>query len=163
MFRKIRIAVLLLLLVHVGVGAWLLRARTAAWNQTLRVAIHPVAADGSPRTASYVDALTGEEFAPVENFLVDEAKRYGLALYDPVDVKRLPRVAAIPPAPPFGGSRLDVIVWSLQLRYWVWRHGEVDGPSPHVRLFVLFHDPALGTRVPHSVGLPQGPRSVPAR
>lgn len=156
MFRKIRIAVLLLVLLHVGIGAWMLRAKTAAWTQTLRVAVYPIAADDSPTTAAYVDALDVAVFAPVEKFLVDEAKRYGLPLYDAADVQLQPRVRAVPPPPPYGGSRLDILWWSLQLRYWVWRYGEVQGPSPHVRLFVLFHDPALSLSVPHSVGLPEG-------
>lgn len=156
MFRRIRIAVLLLVLVHVGVGAWLLRARAAAWNQTLRVAVYPIAADDSPRTTAYVDALEPSVVAPIEQFLVEEAKRYGVPFYDPVDVRLVPRLNAIPPPPPHGGSRLDILWWSLQLRYWVWHHGDVAGPAPHVRLFVLYHDPEVTPTVPHSVGLPQG-------
>ncbi|MEI7970230.1 MAG: hypothetical protein WCJ69_14700 [Betaproteobacteria bacterium] len=156
MFRRLRILILLVVLVNVGVGGWLLRVRTAAWDHPLRVAVFPVAADRGERTRAFVAGFGPEALAPVERFLADEARRHGLSLTTPVEFRVHPGLAELPPEPPFGGSRLDVFVWSLRLRAWVWRHGSVPGPAPHARLFLLFHDPALGASVPHSVGLPQG-------
>jgi hypothetical protein len=47
-------------------------------------------------------------------------------------------------------------MWSLRLRYWAWRaSGHVPEPED-IRLFVLFHDPALTPAVPHSLGLSKG-------
>jgi hypothetical protein len=155
-FRKLRIAVLLIVLVNVGVGAWLMRVRTTSWERPVRVAVFPIAADGSPATAKAIGALTEASFDPIEAFFRDEARRHGLPLSTPFDLQLARVVQGAPPEPPFGGSRLDIVLWSLRLRAWVWQHGDVAGPKPHVRLFVLFHDPALRGSVPHSVGLQQG-------
>lgn len=156
MFRKLRIAVLLLVLVNVAVGGWLARARTAAWDVPLRVAVLPIAADDSPRTAAYLDTLSRESFEPVQAWFAEEGGRSGLALGAPVEIRLSARVGSLPPPPPFGGNTLEVMLWSLQLRWWAWRHGDVDGPQPHVRLFALYHDPDLAPAVPHSVGLQKG-------
>jgi len=142
--------------VNVGAGAWLMRVRTTSWELPVRVAVFPIAADGSAATTAYLAALTEASLDPIETFFKDEAKRYGLALSTPFDLQLAPVVQAVPPEPPFGGSRLDIILWSLRLRAWVWQHGDIAGPEPHVRLFVLFHDPSLRVIVPHSVGLQRG-------
>ena len=42
------------------------------------------------------------------------------------------------------------------MRYWAWLNGAFDGPKPHVRIFVLYHDPDRVTRVSHSLGLQKG-------
>ena len=156
MFRAIRIGILLVVLVNVGVGAWLMRVRTTSWERPVRVAVFPIPADRSPKTAAHLAALSTGTFEPVETFFRDEAKRHGLSLVHPIEVQLGPRVDVLPPEPPFGGSRLEIIWWSLRLRAWAWSHGDIPGPQPHVRLFVLFHDPGLRISVPHSVGLQQG-------
>jgi hypothetical protein len=46
--------------------------------------------------------------------------------------------------------------WSLKLRFWAWRaSGHVNEPED-IRMFVLYHDPALTPQVPHSLGLTKG-------
>lgn len=156
MFRRIRIAVLLIVLANVAIGGWLLRARTAAWDVPLRVAVFPIAADGSPRTAAIVDGLTADRFEPIEDWFAEEGKRYGTRLSRPVDVQLARRLSTLPPAAPGGGSVVDVILWSLQLRWWVWRQADTAGPEPHVKLFLIYHDPRLSGAVPHSVGVREG-------
>jgi hypothetical protein len=156
LFRKIRIAVLLMVLAHFAVGGWLMRARTASWDLPLRVAVFPIAADGSPRTSSIIDGLSAERFDPMEDWFAEEARRYGLRLTRPVDIQLGPRLGGVPPAPPYGGNAAEIVLWSLRLRWWVWRHAEVDGPAPHARLFLVYHDPRLAGTVPHSVGLREG-------
>ena len=67
------------------------------------------------------------------------------------------RSTRLPPPPPFGGNPLQVMLWSLQMRFWAWVHAEFDGPKPHVRMFVLYHDPgSQSQRVSHSLGLQKG-------
>jgi len=156
MFKKIRIAILALILVNVAVGAWLTRARTTAWAHPLRVAVFPIAGDSSPATASYIAALATETFTPVDDFFREEGKRHGLTLSRPVELRLARRVDGLPPEPPYGQGGLPVLLWSLKMRFWAWRNGDVDGPAPHVRLFVIFHDPKLSASVPHSVGLQKG-------
>lgn len=156
MFKTLRIALLLFVLFNVAAAAWLTRARAAAWNVPLRVAVFPVAADTSAVTASYIRRLDRERLAPIEDFFREEAARHGLTLSTPVEVHvgREPEVA--PPAPPHGARGLPVILWSLKMRWYAWRHGVEDGPASHVRLFVLFHDPQLRASAGHSLGLQKG-------
>lgn len=42
------------------------------------------------------------------------------------------------------------------MRYWAWRNDHHEGPKPHVRLYVIYHDPARTDAVAHSVGLEKG-------
>lgn len=156
MWRAFRIAILLVILATVAQTAWLARTRTAEWRTSLRVVIYPVDADGSPVTSRYVAELRKETFDPIEDFFEAEAKQHALALSDPIDIFLAPVVSSVPPAPPFGGSKVDVIVWSLKLRYWAWRNDTHKGPKPDVRLFVLYHDPAKSATLPHSTGLQRG-------
>ena len=41
------------------------------------------------------------------------------------------------------------------MRFWAWR---VDAPgvAPDIKLFVLYHDPAISPAVPHSLGVQKG-------
>jgi hypothetical protein len=156
MFKKLRVAILLLILFNVAVGAWMAQSRATSWTHSLRVAVFPILGDASPGTASFVAALDAPSFAPLEKFFRDEGRRHGLAQPQPVLIQLAPRVDALPPVPPHGQGALQVLLWSLQMRFWAWRHGGVDGPNPHVRLFVIFHDPRLTTAVPHSLGLQKG-------
>jgi hypothetical protein len=156
MWRVLRIAALLFILATVAQTAWLARARVADWKETLRVVVYPIDADGSPVTAQYLATLDAGTFRPIETFLRDEAARYGLPLARPVEVRLGPRVTNLPPLPPRDVGPVGAILWSLQLRFWAWRNDRYDGPRPHVRLFVLYHDPARSVRLPHSIGLQKG-------
>lgn len=156
MWRKLRIAALLFVLATVAQGAWLARARTTEWNNTVRVAIYPISGDQSSAAESYVGQLRASGFEPIEAFFQREAAGYGMAMGKPVAISVAPPVAAQPPAPPFGGSKLEIVLWSLQLRYWVWWHDNYRGPKPDVRIFVSYFDPATSPRLAHSTGLQKG-------
>ena len=156
MWRALRIALLLFILATVAQTAWLARSRTAEWKSSLRAVIYPVNADGSRTSAAYIGQLRLAAFEPIEEFFKKEGGRYRMPLADPVNVMLAPAVASRPPAPPFGGSRLAVIAWSLRLRWWAWWNDSWQGPKPDARLFVVYHDPAVRTRLPHSTGLQQG-------
>jgi len=156
MFRALRIFVLLTVLVIVGGGTWLTKLRTTSWERPLRVAVFPIDADHSAGTGRYIRALTADTYQPVAEFMKQEAARYGLPLNAPVEMYVAPQIGRVPPPPPFGGNALQVILWSLQMRYWAWVNGKFDGPPPHARLFILYHDPERVTRVSHSLGLQKG-------
>ncbi|MBI1966048.1 MAG: hypothetical protein HYV99_05050 [Betaproteobacteria bacterium] len=156
MWRVIRIAVLLFILATVAQGAWLARSRTAEWNNTLRVTIYPINADGGQATARYIEGLRNASFGPIEVFFRDEGKKHGVALRQPVEVRIAPPVSSQPPAAPFGGSKPEVILWSLKVRYWAYRNDAYRGPKPDVRVFVSYHDPAARQRLSHSTGLQKG-------
>lgn len=156
MFRKLRIALLLLVLATVALGAWRAKARATDWRSSLLVAVYPIAADDSPVTRDYIATLSDASFEDIEAWFEAEAKRHGIDVLRPVDVSLARRVDSIPPAPPHGGNALHVAWWSLQLRYWSWRNDQDHRPAPQVKLYVVFHDPARSYAVPHSLGLEKG-------
>ncbi len=156
MFRVLRIVVLLVILANVAIGAWLARARSTAWDHPLRVVVFPINADGSEATARYIRNLRPETFRAIEAFLDAEAQRYGVPQRDVIDIAVAPELHAVPPPPPQGRNPLRVALWSLQLRFWAWMRAPYAGPTPEVRMFVLYHDPAQSLSVPHSVGLQKG-------
>ncbi len=53
-FRTLRIAVLLVILATVAVGAWRSGARATEWKHTLHATVYPIAADASPQTRASV-------------------------------------------------------------------------------------------------------------
>jgi len=154
--KALRIAALLFVLASVAVGAWQKRTLTTQWKRTLDVVIYPINADGREATAAYLASLERAAFVPIVDFARREAQRYGMGLDHPIDVKLGPRVASIPPAMPAGRTTLEIMLWSLQLRFWAWRHDAYPGPRPDVRVFALYFDPALTPRLEHSVGLKEG-------
>ena len=158
MFRTVRILVLLAALIVVGLGSWQTTRRIAQWDIPLRVAVRPIAGDDSEATKRYVAALTPRTFQPVERYFDDEASRYDVKTSFGQHVKfRLGRaVGEQPPAPPIGGNVLQIMWWSLQLRYWAWRVDGYEGPEPQVRVFVSYFDPAQYETLAHSVGIEEG-------
>lgn len=156
MFRALRIALLLLVLATVAQEAWLARSRAISWQDPLRVAIYPINGDGSAAVARYVASLTPTGFASIERFFDEEARRYGKDIARPVEIAIAPPLAELPPQPRRGGTALESLAWSLRMRYWAWRHDDVPGMKPQVRLFVLFFDSATHESLPHSVGIDRG-------
>ena len=161
MWKKLRIVVLLLVLAGVAGESWYAQQRVTAWRATLYVGIFPIAADASPATRAYVASLRHAQFESIERFFADEAAHYGVRVQMPVRIELLPRLDEPPPAAPADASTLAVIWWSLKLRYYAARVGHgPDGIAPHIRMFVLYHDPARSSRVPHSLGLSKGQLGV---
>ena len=68
------------------------------WRSPLYVAIYPIAADASPVTRAYVEALDAERFKPIDAFFAREAKRYGVELDDPVKTRLRPQLQRPPTA-----------------------------------------------------------------
>ena len=156
MWRAIRIGLLLFVLAVVAQNAWLSRARTAEWKRSLHVVIYPIPVDAAATSGRYVGELRKPVFEPIEEFFRVEGKQYAVSLAEPVEVFLAPPILSTPPAAPFGGNALQVIWWSLSLRAWAWWNDSYKGAKPDVRLFVLYHDPVAGTRLPHSTGLQKG-------
>ena len=156
MFKKIRIAILLFILFLVGANAYLTHERTTGWDRSLSIVIYPINGDGSPFTAEYLARLTGDDFKPIADFMQHEGLRYNLALMDPVLMDLAPEVSSLPPAPPFGANIFTIMWWSLQLRYWAWKHDTYQGPIADIQVFVLYYDPETHSRLDHSLGLKEG-------
>ena len=157
MFRTIRITVLLAILVFVAVGTYLARVRSTDWDTPLWIAIHPMNADGSAAAADYMGTLSNETFESIEEFMAREAEHYHLPLTEPVRVEIYDEVTNAPPQLDADASALSRALWSLKLRFWAWRAaGDGARPPPDIRMFVMFHDPATTSAVPHSLGLQKG-------
>ena len=156
MFRKFRILILLLILATVGLGAWRANSRLTAWEHTIHVAIYPIAADDSPATARFIGELGNDDFADIAEWMQEQSDRYGHTVLQPIAIRVAPPLAEKPPPAPRQPSLLDAVTWSLQMRWWASRHDRIAGPKPHIRLFVLYHDPDRSSHLPHSTGLSKG-------
>jgi hypothetical protein len=155
-FKTLRIAVLLGILLVAAVTTCEDRVRSTRWREPLFVSIYPIAADDSPVTRSYLAALDAERFKPIDRFFAREAARYHLATDEPVRTRLRAQLDARPPQRPPDSGLAATALWSLRLRYWAWRVGGHAGEPEDIRLFVLYHDPALTPSVPHSLGLTKG-------
>lgn len=156
MFRKFRILILLVILASVGLTAWRSNSRLTAWEHSIHVAIYPIAGDNSPATASYIRSLNSDSFADIAEWMQLQTDKNGRSVLQPIVLNVAPPLAETPPLPPRPASALDAIWWSLKLRWWASQHDQISGPKPHIRLFVLFHDPERNGAVPHSTGLSKG-------
>jgi hypothetical protein len=155
-FRQLRILILLLVLLAVALSTWQESYRSTRWREPLYVAIYPIAADDSPVTRSYVAGLDAERFKPIDRFFAREALRHRLHTAEPVRTRLRAELKERPPERAANAGILATAMWSLRLRYWAWRaSGHVPEPED-IRLFVLFHDPAITSEVPHSLGLTKG-------
>jgi hypothetical protein len=155
-FRQLRIFFLLIVLLVVAVTTCESRYASTRWRSPLYVAIYPIAADESPVTRAYVESLDGERFKPIDRFFVREAQRYGVELDDPVKTRLRSELHDRPPQRAPDASIPMTMLWSLELRFWAWRMSGRTSDPEDIRMFVLYHDPALTPVVPHSLGLPQG-------
>ena len=152
----LRILILLLVLLIVSLSAWQDRYRSTRWREPLYVAVYPIEADESPVTQQYVANLDADRFKPIDRFFMHEAARYRLNAAEPVRTRLRVTLPVRPPQRAPSAGLLATAWWSLKLRYWAWRvSGHVNEPED-IRLFVLYHDPALTPIVPHSLGLTKG-------
>ena len=155
-FKAVRVSILLLILILVASTTWQERYRSTRWREPLFVAIYPIAADSSPVTREYVASLDGERYKAIDRFFAREALRYQLRTSEPIRTRLQSALQSLPPQREPRAGLLATAVWSLQLRYWAWSQSRHAREPEDVRMFVLYHDPALTPTVPHSLGLIKG-------
>ena len=155
MWRRLRIAVLLLILAFVALNTYFDRVYSTDWDSPLRVAVFPINADGSAASEHYVRQLSSDSFAEIETFFEQEAKEYGLQMERPIRLTLAPPLAQLPPRLAPDPGMLAAAWWSLRMRFWAWRV-DAPGPAPDIKLFVLYHDPAISPAVLHSLGMQKG-------
>ncbi|WP_405238162.1 hypothetical protein [Lentisalinibacter orientalis] len=156
-FRKLRIALLLYVLLFVAAGAWISRAATTDWDDTLYVNLYPVNGDGSTAAAAWIEGLDERDFEPIERYLQSEAERYGRRPTRALDITLGPTMEERPPRPPDDANVLQVAAWSLHLRWWAWRATRDDGvPEPDIKLFVQYFAPDDELVLDASLGLEKG-------
>jgi hypothetical protein len=123
----------------------------------LDVAVIPINGDGSQQAAETIRALRASDFDDINAFLQRETARYGLRQTQAMRVALLPELKQIPPAPPRDGSVLKTVLWSLQLRWWVYQQSDAWLPQlGTIKLYVLYHAPEEGIALEHSLGLQKG-------
>jgi hypothetical protein len=155
-FKALRVATLLLILLMAALTTWLDRYRSTRWREPLFVAIYPIAADESEVTRSYIDSLTGEQFKAVDLFFAREAAGHHLRTNEPIRSRLKPELKELPPQRSGQAGLISTVLWSLKLRYWAWSMSRHGREPQDVRIFVLYHDPALTPTVPHSLGVSKG-------
>lgn len=154
MWRNLRIAILLLILLLVAGGTLVDRLRTTSWDHTLWVGVFPINGDGRAATERYIASLDHEQFIDIESFFREEANSWGVKLDQPVRVELYPQVREAPPRLDPRAGMLGRLWWSLKVRYYTWR---IAGDTlADIRVFVLYHDPQHTLTVPHSLGLQKG-------
>lgn len=156
-FRKIRIAVLLLVLFVVATDTWLTRAYSTDWNNSLHIGIYPINADGSESVDKYIERLKSEHFVAVEEFVEREANRYGKAVERPVRIELGQQIHEQPPALSETPNVLEIMWWSLRMRLWTGSAAEeAERYEPDVRIFVRYHSPESEILLENSVGIEKG-------
>lgn len=157
MFKTIRIAVLLYLLLFVAVGQWLTARNSTAWHNPLWVDVYPVNGDASEAAERSLERLAVEDFAAIEAFFMREAERFGIALERPIRFALAPQLDEPLPPIPDAGSIPNAILWSLRMRWLSVRLAwQSDRPSADIKLFVAFHDADADSVLERSGALRKG-------
>jgi hypothetical protein len=157
MWKQIRIATLLLILFAVVTTTWLDRVRTTSWQRTVWVGVFPIDADRTEVTRSSLAGLRESDFDSVENFIAREARRYGIEVDEPIQIRLYPSPATPPPVMPDDAGFIARLEWSLKLRWYRYRVLAVlTQAEPKIALFLIYHDPARAAELPHSSGMQRG-------
>lgn len=156
-FKTLRIAALLLVLLVVGLNTVMSGRWATNWDDPVWVGIYPINADDSEAVSRYIGALEDADFQPVATFFAKQAEAHELPLAEPFRLLLAPEVKALPPEPPTSGNPVSIIIWSLKMRWWVFSHDTFkEGPSPEIKIFVLYHGPESPERLENSLGLRKG-------
>ncbi|MFQ6332453.1 hypothetical protein [Methylophilus sp. 3sh_L] len=156
MIKTVRIFFWVLVISAVLVQLWQ-EYDALQWRHPLKVALYPINADQSETSASYIASLRAEDFEPLATFFSREAAKYQLPLRRPITFYLGPEIQAVPPPPPAVQAPLyEIIVWSLQFRWFAWRHQPAVGMPVDIKLYLLYHDPARHRHLRHSTALHKG-------
>lgn len=158
MFKYLRIAVLLTILLIVAGDKWLTGSRLSSWEKPLWVTIYPVLAEPSRAVNAYVDGLTVADFDEIGRFIKQQAAHHGRTIDSPLVIQVARPMTATPPAIPLESNGLGVAWWSLKMRWWLFRHTGQDGLArDDVRMFVLYQDAPPGRQlIERSVAIKNG-------
>jgi hypothetical protein len=151
-----RIGFLIIILIIVGEMAISNESRISKWYAPAVVAVHIIPADDSPHTAQFIDTINLDSFLGLEWFFTRNAKVYEFELENPIKLHLAHKPYTYPPMPPKQPNLITAIFWSLQMRFWASGIEYKNGMKPDIQLFLLYHDPEITNRVPHSFGLKKG-------
>lgn len=155
MWKKIRVFILLVILAVVVIQSLQDKA-DLNWKNSFYVAVYPVNVEHNPQVEQYIQHLTAADFAEAADFLNSEAKRYGIPLYRPISIVLGKPISQLPPAPPVNGGIIEIMLWSLKLRYFAWRYEQDFNVHPQIQLYLLYFDPKQHRSLSHSTALQKG-------
>ena len=157
MFKRLRIALLLYILLFVAVGEFLAARRSTDWHDTLWVDVYPVNGDRLASTERYIDDIDPKEFDGVERFFTAEAQRYGLSLAQPFRLRVAPEYRGTLPTLATPTSALATLWWSLEMRWLAMKIGwQSAGPKPDIVAFAVYHDSTQSATLDRSTALRKG-------
>jgi hypothetical protein len=155
--KRLRIAVLLYVLLFVAATQFFVVRHTTDWDAPLWVDIYAVAGDGDPLTRRYIDDLRANDFVDAEAFFAGEAKRHGVTLEQPFKLRVVGEHSSGLPTLERGAGRLDILTWSLRMRWLATRlRWQNDGPTGDILVFAVFHAPSDGVVLDRSTALTKG-------
>jgi hypothetical protein len=161
MFRFIRIAILLTILLVVAGNQFLTGSRFSSWEKPLWISIYPVLADPGADIRRYAENLKPDSFREIGVFIKQQAARHGRKLENPVVIQVARPLTNLPPELPAESSGLRVALWSLKMRWWSFRNGGQDGLAPDdIRMFVLYQKRKSNGPLERSVGIQNGSYGV---
>jgi len=157
-FRNFRILILLSILAMAAIYTKEQRLYTTSWFKPIGVTIFPINGDGSAATERYIQQLSGNNFQAIDNFFTRGAKRYQLIINKPISTALGSTISSKPPAPPANrSSTLQIMLWSLKLRFWAYNNTPDDlSNKDRIRLYVLYHQIQDNQPLQHSLGLQKG-------
>ena len=155
MFKLIRIFILLIILATVAQQTFLDKA-DLDWKNNFYVAVYPINADASAEVGAYIKTLTRDDFEPMAEYFSEEGARYNLGMRRPVEVQLGEVVNEVPPAPPSDGSILSTMIWSLKFRLFAFNNSPKVNVKPDIKLYLLYHNPAINHVLSHSTALNKG-------
>jgi len=157
MFRYLRIVILLAILFVVAGQQWLTGKRLGSWEKPLWITIYPVLLDSDADTRRYTGNLNSDSFRDMGVFLQQQAARYDHRFENPAIVQVARPLTELPPPLPAENSGVKVALWSLKMRWWVWRNGSQDGlVGEDIRMFVLYQKGDSNALLERSVGIKNG-------
>jgi hypothetical protein len=156
-FKRLRIAVLLYVLLFVAAAQFFTAQQSTDWDAPLWVDIYTVAGDDGATTRRYLDGLTATEFDDIEEFLNREAQRFGVQLDQAFSVRIIGEHRDPLPTLDGNASALDVLWWSLRMRWLATRlRWQQDGPTGDIMVFAVYHEPSAGVALDRSTALEKG-------
>ena len=157
MFRYIRIAILLTILVVVAGNQFLTGNRFSSWEKPVWITVYPILVEPDADIRRYVAGLKADSFQDIGEFIRLQASSHGRQLKLPVVIQVARPMTSLPPALPSEYSSLNIALWSLKMRWWSWNHSGQDGLAPDdARMFVLYQKKNTNGPMERSVGIKNG-------
>jgi len=150
--RTFRLLILLIVAAAISLFHFTRDTDPPDWERPLKVVIYPENADGSDQARAHIQALNPDGFQAVENYMAEQAARYGLEIEKPFILQLAEPITGAPTAPDYQ-SFLAHLQWGLGLRYW-YRTFDDQGRAPDITLIARYRRVQEPGGL-HSLGIPE--------